>query len=289
MGNIGEEVKSDMFSVIVLCYNNAELLYECLDSIISQKYPSIEIIVADDKSKVFDGNKIVDYINTKKTDFVKSVLVYQNESNLGTVKNINRALEKANGRYIKIIAADDKLYDENVFTQSSIALNNSRDGIITGEVMKCDQNMLNPVRYETRLIEKLNNLNSIQIFKKLCVHNGIVAGGVFFEKRFFEKYGMFDESYRLMEDWPMWLKVTKEGCKIEYHNFYAVMYRANGGIGTGINPLYMADKKRVLNDIIKPSKKIMGVFTYLKARISFAIINSMFVRKLYGKLFRKGK
>lgn len=281
--------KNDVFSVIVLCYQNAELLPECLDTILLQEYPAIELIVADDKSDVFDIDKFNDYISEKKAENVLAVNVYQNEKNLGTVANINVALKKCSGKYIKIIAADDKFYDKNVLQYAAHALEMSSDGIVTGDVIKCNAEMKNPVKYPDKLQRKLNEMTPKKVFKSLCVHNGIIAGGVFFERRFFEKYGNFDEGYRLMEDWPMWLKVTKKGCKILYHPFNTICYRANGGIGTGINPSYMLDKKRVLYDIIVPAKKEIGLITYLKARLSFKIRNSLFIRKLYGKIFRKGK
>ena len=44
----------EMFSVIVLSYNNSQYLKGCLDSIFKQTYPNIEIIVADDCSNSFD-------------------------------------------------------------------------------------------------------------------------------------------------------------------------------------------------------------------------------------------
>ncbi len=282
-------VVQETFSVAIVCYNNANLLKDCLDSILIQNYPAIEIIVADDKSNDFDAEKIKGYIEANKTDCVKSVSVYQNEVNLGTVKNVNTVISKTTGKYIKVIAADDKFHDENVLQKAKDALTKSKAGIIVGNVMKCDQNMLNPVRYKSKFQENLNKFEPHRIFKKLCVHNEIVACGVFFERRFFDTYGLYDENYKLMEDWPKWLEITKKGCSIVYHDFYTVDYRANGGIGTSINPVYMADKKRVLENIIIPSKKELGFFTYLKARISFKIINSLFIRKLYGKIFRKGK
>lgn len=281
--------ENNVFSVVVLCYNNQQYLSVCLDSIISQNYPAIEIIVADDGSCEFDTNKHIEYITSLNKGNVVNFCVYQNEKNLGTVLNVNTALKKATGKYIKIIAGDDALFDENTLKNAASALIESPCGIISSNVAKCDIELQNPSKPFNRLGEKLNTSEPEKIFKKLCIHNDIAAGGVFFDNRFFEKYGYFNESYRLLEDWPTWLSVTKQGCKIAYTPFSAIKYRSDGGIGTGTNPLYMADKMRVMNEIIKPSKGDLGIVYYIGARLSFAFINSKLIRKTYSILFRKGK
>ena len=52
---------SGLFTVVVLSYNNSKYLEECLDSILMQSYPEIEIIIADDCSKEFDDDKYKAY------------------------------------------------------------------------------------------------------------------------------------------------------------------------------------------------------------------------------------
>lgn len=276
-----------LFTVIVLLYNNAQFIRECIDSILIQEYPNIEIIVVDDGSKQFDHEGIQNYIAEHKKGNISNILVHQNEHNFGTVKSANWAIKKSEGQYIKLIAADDALYDRNSLTKAAKALDVSPCGIVTGDVMNCDKD-LHPIgKYKKSLPEKLNHLEPREVFKRLCVHNDVVAGGFFFKKSFFKKYGLYDESYRLMEDWPTWLHVTKRGCRIAYSRFYAIKYRSNGGIGTSTNPIYMADKKRVLDTIIIPARREIGPVYYIKARLNYFFVNSDLVRKLYGMVFRR--
>ena len=280
---------ADTFSIVVLLYNNNEFLNECLDSIFVQDYPKVEIIVVDDGSKSYDRKSIVSYLESNKKANLVNYVVYQNEKNYGTVRSANRAIRKASGNYIKLLAADDALYDGCSLTYAAKALQKSPSGIITGDVMKCDENLKPITKYRNYLPEALNDLEPLDVFRRLCVHNDIVAGGVFFSKHFFDSYGYFDESYRLIEDWPTWLKATQQGCRFLYSPFFAIRYRSNGGIGTSNNPIYMADKKRAFDTIIIPAKKDIGMRWYFKAKLSFLMINSPFVRKVYGFVFRKGK
>lgn len=278
---------SKMFTVIVLSYNNYTYLKQCLDSILIQKYESIEIIVADDGSCVFDRDEIVTYIENNKHNNIVNYIVYQNEKNVGTVRSANRAIKNSKGSYIKLLAADDALYDENSLSNAEKALRDSNFGIITSDVMKCDEN-LNPIsKYQKKFLKRMNGLSSDEEFRWLCIHNDIIAGGVFFARHFFDKYGLFDESFVLLEDWPTWLNATKLGCKICFEPFYAIRYRSNNGIGTSINSIYLKDKKKVLKNIIIPSKHKIGLFWYLVSRMSFILINLKVIRKLYGIVYRK--
>ena len=278
---------TETFSVIILLYNNSVFLRECLDSVLSQDYPAIEIIIVDDGSKAFDKAGIETYIDEHKRDNIRNVVVYQNECNLGTVRSANGAIRKASGQYIKLLAGDDAFYDCESLSHAAAALRVCPCGIITGDVMKCDQDM-NPIgRYHKNLVLVLNSLSPIDVFRRLCIHNDIVAGGIFFDAEFFHRYGMFDKSYRLLEDWPTWMIATQKGCRILHSPFYALKYRMHNGIGTSTNPFYLADRKHLFLHIIVPARKAIGPYWFLLATISFLIINSIIVRKIYGFLFRR--
>ena len=277
----------EVFSIILLLYNNSEFLEECLDSVLTQDYPAIEIIVVDDGSRSFDKSGIEAYILKHKKDNIRNFIVYQNECNFGTVKSANGAIGRASGKYIKLLAGDDALYNSRVLSLAAEALRGCPCGIITGNVMKCNKEMVRIGPYRKALVPALNRLSPIDVFRRLCIHNDIVAGGVFFDASFFKRYGMFDESYRLLEDWPTWMHATQKGCRILYSPFFAIKYRSHNGIGTSTNPVYLADRKHLFLHVIVPARKEIGSYCFLLATASFLIINSLLVRKIYGFLFRK--
>lgn len=276
-----------LFSVIVVCYNNSQYLYDCIDSILKQDYDNIELVIADDYSKVFDIEGIKTYINSNAFDNIKHFDIYQNECNLGTVKNINRAIKKCSGTYLKVIAADDALYDGLVLSKAAEALDSSPCGLIVADVMKCDRNLAEIELYSKKLYNRINIMSAQECFKALCIHDDIVAGGVFMKLSVVKKHGLFDENYVLMEDWPMWLRICKAGDRFKYISFLCLKYRMDVGIGTSVNPVYMSDKRRLLKEIIIPSKKELGFLIYMKSRLYFALVNSIIVRKLYSLIFRR--
>lgn len=279
----------DCLRFVVLSYNNSKYLEECLDSILMQSYPEIEIIIADDCSKEFDADKYKAYCEQNGRKNIKKVNIIRNETNLGTVKNVNNALRQANGIYFKLIGADDELADENSLYEAARNLKASPYGIITSNVIKCDSEMKVIRLYPNRLQKDLNSMTARECYIRLCIHNDIIAGGVFFSKSFLETYGYFDERYKLLEDWPMWLRVAHAGAKIVYCPFNAIKYRSDVGFGTSINPIYMKDKREVFANEIEAYKNEIGTLNYLKAKLSFAFVNSTTVRKTYGLIKRRGR
>jgi len=90
-------------SIIVPTYNRAHYLEECLDSIISQEYPNIEIIITDDNS--IDNTEEICKKYLEKYSYVKYVknLKYLQ----GPTGNKNNGIDNVTGEYIAIFDDDD--------------------------------------------------------------------------------------------------------------------------------------------------------------------------------------
>ena len=91
-----------LVTIICLCYNQEEFVLESLESVISQDYNQIELIIVDDCST--DNSKIVIenwLLNFPQIQFIA------NNTNLGNTKSFNKALKLAKGKYIIDLAADD--------------------------------------------------------------------------------------------------------------------------------------------------------------------------------------
>lgn len=94
-------------SIVVLTYNpRTSKLIGTLKTIIAQKDINMQIVVADDGSKVFPRKEIDElFVQTGFTDFAYSI----NEENVGTVMNCYNALSCCEGKYIKHISPGDEL------------------------------------------------------------------------------------------------------------------------------------------------------------------------------------
>jgi len=94
-------------SIVVPTYNREEYLRECLDSIINQNYPNLEIIVTDDNSKDNTEEVVKNYI--AKYSFIK--YVKNNKYPQGPNGNKNNGLDYCRGEIIGIFDDDDTMVE----------------------------------------------------------------------------------------------------------------------------------------------------------------------------------
>lgn len=96
-------MKWPKISVMIVTYNQEHLISETLESVLSQDYENLEIVVADDCSTDRNQEVILDYQN-RYPDVVVPVL---NKSNLGITGNSNSAFFACTGDLIAVLGGDD--------------------------------------------------------------------------------------------------------------------------------------------------------------------------------------
>lgn len=267
------EVKDhQLVSIIIISYNNLDYIFDAINSIIAQDYTNIELIISDDGSEDFDGKTYVDYIEQKNKGNIRNLLIHHNRINVGTVKNINNAIRMAQGSIIKIIAADDAIYNDCVISLFVKYMEDNHSMVLASKIVTCDEelNIIFDIRYQNVFDNVLRPLlvegNRKKILLQLCMGSFIPAPGIFYTKKLFENYGYFDESYKLLEDWPMWLQLVKEGCQIDYIDEISVKYRMNVGISMIPNDIYRLDNIKCFNNVVQPNIKEFNYWSRKKIR-----------------------
>ena len=96
-----------LVSVCIPAYNSARYIRTTMESGLGQKYENIELVVVDDCSK----DDTVEIVRSVRDPRVRLV---RNEKNLGMTGNWNKCLAEARGEYIKLICADDVLYEDSI-------------------------------------------------------------------------------------------------------------------------------------------------------------------------------
>ena len=94
-------------SFIIPCYNLAHFLADSVNSVLSQTYGDFEILIMDDCSPDSTPEVAAEFKDPR-------VIYIRNEINLGNIRNYNKGIELARGRYIWLISADDCLRSKHV-------------------------------------------------------------------------------------------------------------------------------------------------------------------------------
>lgn len=253
-----------LVSIIIVSYNNLNYILDTIDSVLMQNYPNIELIISDDCTEEFDKDNYINYIARNNKGNLTNLIVHKNTMNLGTVKNLNSAIKMSNGSIIKLIAADDAFYDDTVVTTFVKFIDENKSNVVASRIAICDSGL--NILSDWKDSEKLNrllkpiltNYDRKKCLKQLCKGSFIPAPGVWFTQNTFTEYGYFDETYILLEDWPMWFRLAKNGCRIDYADVISVKYRKDVGISMTPNATLRKDRVKFIKDEILPYKEKLG-------------------------------
>lgn len=113
-------------SIIVPVYNIQVYLPECLDSILAQSYPNLDIILVDDGSTDASGKICDDYA---RKDHRITVI---HQKNAGAANAKNTGLDRACGDYVTFIDGDDFVEASWIQTLTAAAMQYDAD------VVECD-------------------------------------------------------------------------------------------------------------------------------------------------------
>lgn len=264
-----------LLSVIVLTYKHGDLLFEALDSVLCQDYPDLQLIVAEDGAKDFDADKVKHYISDHAGHNLRESLVIHSGENNGTVRNINKALEVASGEYIKLIAGDDSFSAKDVASKQIGFLKSNPDKyLVMGEIVECDANMVaitNPKQPSKQVLTGSRD----EMLRYFCKKNPsfLATQSICFRRTFFEKYGVYDERFKLIEDLPMAVRIIRENVPFGYQAYPCVNHRGSVGVSTSNNPFeaskipYYMDLLNYYDLVLNPVKDTIGK-TYVDMRRS---------------------
>ncbi len=175
-------------------YNVAEFLQECLDSVIQQTYPNIEIICVNDGST----DNSLDILKRYSQKFNHLQII--NQANAGLSAARNTGIRHAKGDYVFFLDSDDFLYDCNVIeTMVNEAAKDNLD-IVFGsfqyyygensninKVFKVNHNMVNKIMKGIQLLEKgirTNTVNSVvwnKLYRYDLIKNEFFLDGLLYE------------------------------------------------------------------------------------------------------------
>ncbi len=99
----GHASDTPLVSVVVPFYNHEHFVDQTMGSILSQDYPSIQVVAGDDASKDGTGEKLQQVARAHPG----RVEAFSHAANLGIAGNLNFLLNQCRGRYIAFLGGDD--------------------------------------------------------------------------------------------------------------------------------------------------------------------------------------
>ena len=167
----------ELISIIVPAYGVDKYLAQCLDSIISQTYKNLEILVVDDGSK--DKSGIIADEYSRQESRIKVI----HKQNGGLSDDRNVGIDNVHGEYVSFVDGDDlisKNYVENLYKTIK-----NLDTLISAcqyQIFKNEKDI------RTQYGEEYEKYNSCDAINKMLFRNGIthVACAKLYSKKLFD-------------------------------------------------------------------------------------------------------
>jgi len=199
-----------LISIIVPCYNHAQYLDECLESVLGQIYTNWECIIVDDGSPDKTEEISQSWINKD------SRFQYLYKKNGGLSSARNAGIKVSNGGFILPLDADDILHPDCLKKMMLILKNNHSISIVSCYT-KCFKGN------KTNIVSELKPLGSN--YRDLMFENKLIASSLF-RKECWEEVGGYDENMNKgFEDWEFWLNITKRQRTFYFVEEFLFYYR----------------------------------------------------------------
>jgi glycosyltransferase involved in cell wall biosynthesis len=240
-------------SVIIPTYNRAHLLGRAIKSVLNQTYQDFEIIVVDDGSTDNTREIIKNFSENR-------IRYYCHKRNKGYPEALNTGLSLTRGKFIAFQDDDDEWFPEKLYRQMMI-FNKAEQkiGVVYSGFWKIrnDKKIYVP---SSHVVQKEGNIHT-----ELLKGNFIGMPTSIVRRECFDKVGMFDTAISCLQDWELWIRISK------YYEFkyipepLMISYYTQGSV----NEKSILEDIRVLDFIIKKhyedfnkNKKILSRYYY---------------------------
>ena len=197
---------------------------DVLESIKSQTYQNIELIVSDDKSPDNSVAVCKEWIENNKDRFVRTEVIVP-EKNTGTAGNYNRALFAAKGEWIKYVDADDLLFPNCLTDNVEFVENHPEANVVFSDILYFTDPKNPSNRHFVSEEEKLFfTKDAHEQLMTVMIKNHIPPSSSFMRAEVL-KANPYQEEYKLIEDTPKWIDLLKKGHKFYYYDKVTTGYR----------------------------------------------------------------
>ncbi len=257
-----ELIPSPLFTIVTASFNSNSTLERTILSVINQKRVSFEYIIIDGGSK--DGSvKIVE-------KFLKRIAYFVSEPDAGIYSAFNKGLKASKGEWICFLGSDDYFLNDDVLSRCASAIKSLplNVGLFYTKVIvlnKADQAIVELGESWDQAKQKMNYCMSIP------------HPGLFVRRELFEKYGGFDETFKIAADYDFVLRVIKKS-EVEFRGGIVSVGMRFGGVSSDPDNTLI-----VLLEAIKALRKNGHAFPKFKFIISLvATVLRLTLTRLLG-------
>ena len=189
-------IETPLISVLLSVYNDDENIKKSIDSILSQSYKNIELLVIDDGST----DKTYEILNGIRDSRLK---IFRNKDNLGLTKCLNILIKKSQGQILARQDSDDISLPTRLEVQYNTLHKSELDACTTRAFIKNTK----------KSIPRFSHLLPVNLVIKY--KNPFIHGTLMVRKNTVLNIGMYDENIKYAQDYKLFLDLLKKNYKIK--------------------------------------------------------------------------
>lgn len=206
-------MNEELVSIIIPVYNCEKYIRECLDSVVSQNYSNIEVIIIDDESLDKSGVICDEYAD--KYPFIH--VVHQKNAGSGFARN--KGLELITGNYYTFVDADDYISRTYVKDMIMVCKKYNAELVECGNVYMLEaRNVMRNVDHRVTLLDSLEKIENSYSEHRNTVWGRLYKKEIFGHIRFSDK--------RMDEDAEYSYKINKICNRMVHYNYCLYGYRS---------------------------------------------------------------
>jgi len=238
-------------SIITVCLNSEKTIEQTIKSVLEQQYKDLEYIIVDGGST--DGTMDI----VKKYDITKVI----SEPDNGLYDAMNKGIAMATGDVIGIINSDD-WYEPDAFQVVAQKFSNNDVDILYGTT--------NGI-----LIDKVVEVREPQELWTMHYQMPFVHASVFVRKEIYDRYGVFDTTYRIAADCDIFLRWYTNSLRMKDAECTIANFSLDGlsaqQSGVGFEECFQIRKKYLEFASTEKKKEIQDILDNQKVSHSFSL------------------
>lgn len=242
--------------ILLATYNGEQYLREQLNSILSQSYSNFRLLISDDLSTDSTREILAEYVEKDKR-----IIIFNQEKNLGVVKNFEFLLKKVENKYYMFSDQDD-IWKENKIEKSIKVLEETNSDLVYTDLEVVDENL--NVTYESywKLKGIYNKIKKYNNFESLYLNNFVTGCTILSKKELIkEVLPLPNTSKFVLHDY--WIPlILSQKHKITYIEEPLIKYRQhkNNKVGSKKKTDELKSFEEIRNLFINVKKEHFTVF-----------------------------
>ena len=222
-------------SIITINWNNVEGLKKTVESVMKQSCQEFEYVIVDGGST--DGS-----VDVVKQYSSMPNLRWVSERDKGIYNAMNKGILMSTGEYLHFLNSGDTLVDNEVVKKMFAEIErNGHPNIMIGNLLK---------NYKGTIRRDSNKTEETTLWR--FYNNSINHPASYIKRELFERYGLYDESLKIVSDWKWFMQVIVfEKVKPVFVNVDTVLFDMQGISQTNEQLLYN-ERRKVLDEMVHP-------------------------------------